>query len=130
MSLESISFREHFLILAERALTGCMKLTEISRVPFVRSKMPSLPSADALFVSRQRRSYQVSFSREEADSERSFELPNDLFSQGYLIGKGFSRDKADTLLRKEDRLRGKALCALHPINQTAHVFDTKSKKLL
>ena len=52
--------------------------TEISRVPCVRSKMSSLPSPDALFVSRKRRSYQVSFSREEADSERSFELRNDL----------------------------------------------------
>src|SRR5437660_12609021 len=70
--------RERFFTLAERALTGCMKLTEISRVPCVRSKMSSLPSADALFVSRKRRSYQVSFSREEADSERSFALRNDL----------------------------------------------------
>ena len=40
--------------------------------------MPSLPSPDALFVSRKRRSYQVSFSREEADSQRSFQLRNDL----------------------------------------------------
>src|SRR5437660_7747870 len=70
--------RERFFTLAERALTGCMKRTEISRVPCVRSKMPSLPSPDALFVSRKRRSYQVSFSREEADSERSFALQNDL----------------------------------------------------
>src|SRR5437879_10440593 len=54
-------------------------LTESSRVPFVRSKMSSLPSPDALFVSRKRRSYQVSFSREEADSQRSFQLRNDLY---------------------------------------------------
>src|SRR5437660_225395 len=62
-----------------RAERGCTKRTEISRVPFVRSKMPSLPSPDALFVSRKRRSYQVSFSLEEADSERSFQLRNDLY---------------------------------------------------